>query len=60
MELPWEECSEQRELHIQRPQGEKLVCRRRLEQRARRGELREVRSERQVGWGVDQRGPDAG
>lgn len=60
MELPWEERSEQRELHIQRPWGEKLVCWRRPEQRARRGELWEVRSERQVGWEVDQPGPDAG
>lgn len=40
--------------------GEKLVCWRRLGQRARRGELWEVRSERQAEWGADQAGPDAG
>lgn len=59
MEPPWEECSKHREVHVQSPWGEKLVCWRRLEQEARRGELWEVRSETGAGWGADQAAPAA-
>lgn len=59
MELPWEEGSKQREVHVQRPWGEKPACWRKLEQGGRRGEWWEERSERRAGWGVDRAGPDA-
>lgn len=59
MEPPWEECSKHREVHVQSPWGEELVCWRRLEQEARRGELWEVRSETGAGWGADQAAPAA-
>ena len=63
MEPPWEECSKQREAHVQRPWGEKLVCGRRLEGEtlerdrglghgSRRGRRGKEGLERQPGWGA--------